>query len=686
MNEASTSDSSHDAPRGAIRRWARIGGGASVVVLVMASFAQAVSTRHFTIHSAEAFAEGEMDGTAVHSDGTVTVGAQVRRLELPNVAVAYSMARAGDGTTYIGTGHGGAVFRLRGNDLSPFADTEQLLVASLAVGPGGVVYAGTLPEGRIFAIDGKGEVKELARPEGAEHVWALAWDARRNTLFAATGPEGKVFAVDPQGRTDVFYDHPSGHIMALALDDDGALYAGTSDDALVLRLTGPGRAEVVGDFPGNEVTAIDARGGVLAVAANEFPDPPRIPSGARKQTGSQATRLPRPKPGTGRLFRMGTDGRTEKLLESSEGHFAAVQVGPDGVIYAGTGEGGRILRATPDRRSATWIDVDERQVLALDLLGSTPLFLTGDGGAVYRVAEGPPGDAVWTSKVLDAEFPSRWGRLHWRATGNLQVATRSGNTSEPDATWSDWSTALADPGPVRSPAARFLQVRARMAQADATLRAVRVHYLPQNQRPVVHGVGLEGGGDASRSEAVPTPSKTYTLTWKVDNPDGDALRYRLRFRREDQQVWRDLLREHEIHTAPKYAWDTSGVPDGWYLVEVTASDEPSNPDPLALISRASSDPFLVDNHPPRVERLRARGRTVTGRAVDSVGHIAKLEYAIDGGRFRAFFPVDHLLDSRVEEFALELPPHLPSGSHIVAIRATDAGGNTASGEITVELP
>jgi outer membrane protein assembly factor BamB len=658
---------------------------AVMAVAAAASMASAVSTRRFTIDRAEAFAEGQMEGTAVHSDGTVTVGAQVRRLEVPDAAVAYSMARAKDGTVYIGTGHGGVVFRLRGDSLAPFAQTDQLLVASLAVGPNGTLYAGTLPEGRIYAIDAKGEAKELARPEGAEHVWALAWDDRRRRLFAATGPEGKVFAIDPQGRAEVFYDSPSGHVMALALDRDGTLYAGTSDDALVLRLLGPGRAEVVGDFPGNEVTAIDVRDGVVAVAANEFTDPPRIPSGARKPTGPQVTPPPRPKPGTGRLFRVGSDGRAERLLENKEGHFAAVQLAADGAIYAGTGDGGRILRATVDRRSATWIDVDERQVLALDVAGESPLFLTGDGAAVYRIVPGTPQKALWTSKVLDADFPSRWGELTWRASGSLELATRSGNTAEPDDTWSAWSSFAGKPGPVRSPAARYLQVRARFAQTGATLRAVQVFYLPQNQRPVVHSVGPEGKSEAAGSEAIPSPSKTHTLTWKVDNADGDALRYRLRFRREDQTVWRDLLTEDQVHTATKYAWDTSGVPDGWYVVEVRASDELANPEPLALDSRAMSDPFLVDNHPPRIEGLRQRGRTVTGRAVDSVGHIAKLEYAINGRRFEPFFPVDHLLDTRVEEFALELPAHLPAGSHIVAVRATDAGGNTATSEVTVEL-
>ena len=59
--------------------------------------------------------------------------------------------------------------------------------------------------------------------------------------------------------------------MALALDPNGDLYAGTSDDALLLRIDAARHGEVVYDFEGNELTAIALRDGRLAVAANNFP-------------------------------------------------------------------------------------------------------------------------------------------------------------------------------------------------------------------------------------------------------------------------------------------------------------------------------------------------------------------------------------------------------------------------------
>src|SRR6185369_16796312 len=108
----------------------------------------------------------------------------------------------------------------------------------------------------------------------------LAWDAPRHRLFAGTGPEGRVLAITnttaATATADVYWDSLASHVMSLALAPDGVLYAGTSDEALVVRIASPGHAETVFDFPGNEITSIALDHGVLAVAANEFLDPPAV--------------------------------------------------------------------------------------------------------------------------------------------------------------------------------------------------------------------------------------------------------------------------------------------------------------------------------------------------------------------------------------------------------------------------
>jgi sugar lactone lactonase YvrE len=660
---------------------------ASLVLATSASVA-AGTTQSFVLDNTDAFFEGELEGAAVHSNGSVRAGAITTRTELENVPLAYSVAQRG-GATYIGTGTNGVVYRFDGKNVKAFADTGELLVSSLAFGRDRALYAGTLPNGRIYRIDAKsGKMKRFSTPGGAKHIWALHYDKRRGQLIAGTGPEGKVFAIDSIGRAKELHEAEASHIMTLAGDGKGTIYAGTSDDALVLRILPNNKTEVVHDFPGNEVTAIDFHDGKLAVAANKFKT---APGSQFKPTTGRAPAAPRPatrpRPGTGELWRVDADGRAEMLVSRKDTHFTAVQWGTDGALYAGGGHEGRIFRVEPDASFSIWVDVEERQVVALDLRAKNPSFVTGDGAAIYRVQSGTRRGSMWTSKALDARFASKWGRLTWRGRGRIVLQTRSGNTEKPGETWSSWSKDLKQPGVIASPPGRFIQVRAKLPKDDsAVLRAIELFYLPQNQRARVSNV--QGSRPPPQPKAIPRqpplPTTLLNLTWKVDNPDHDPLRYRIAYRQEGQAVWRDTFGEDVVLTEAKYTWETGSIPDGYYVVRVEASDEQANPDALTLRSSAASEPIRVDNHPPRIEQLEVHKGRVRGRVVDTLGPIARIQISIDASPWRDVFPTDSLLDSASEGFNVAIG-RLPGGSHIVALRAFDASGNQANREITVKI-
>ncbi|MGB8330091.1 MAG: hypothetical protein WCE62_08170 [Polyangiales bacterium] len=666
-----------------ILRFALIG----LVLLTSVSVA-AVTTQSFVLDSADAFFAGELEGAAVHSDGSVSSGAATQRTTLQNVPLAYSMAQRGD-MTFIGTGTSGVVYRFDGKNVEAFAETGELLVSSLAFGGDGALYAGTVPNGRIYRIDLKSrKTTRFSIPAGAKHIWALHYDKKRGRLIAGTGPEGKLFSIDPIGRAAELYATGASHVMALAEGDHGTIYAGTSDDALVLGIQPNDRVEVVHDFPGNEVTAIAFYQGQLAVAANAFKTPP---GSEFKPPAGQASPVPqaanRPRPGSGELWRVDVDGRAELLMSRQDTHFTAVQWAADGSVYAGEGNEGRIFRVEPDASYSIWVDVEERQVLALDLRGKYPTFVTGDGAAVYRVTSATRHDAVWTSKALDASFASQWGRLVWRGEGRLVFQTRSGNTAEPGETWSPWSKGLKQPGNIVSPPARFIQVRAEFPKDEsAVLRAVELFYLPQNQRARVSNVqGTRPPPKPGESpQQPPPPSTLLNLSWKVENPDGDALRYRIAYREEAQPSWRDMFGEDTVLKEAKYGWETGSIPDGYYVVQVEASDEESNPDELTLRAKATSEPIRIDNHPPRIERLEVRRGRARGRVVDDLGPIARIQMSIDAGAWRDVFPTDSLLDDSREDFDVPLGG-LSGDVHIVAVRAFDASGNQANREIVVKM-
>ncbi len=60
-------------------------------------------------------------------------------------------------------------------------------------------------------------------------------------------------------------------------------------------------------------------------------------------------------------------------------------------------------------------------------------------------------------------------------------------------------------------------------------------------------------------------------------------------------------------SSTSYAWNTSDIPDGTYVVKVVASDKLSNPTG-ALTGEAVSEPFVVCNTPPSVTVYRGSGR------------------------------------------------------------------------------
>lgn len=638
----------------------------------------AIGTKSFVIDTSEAFEKGTLKGTAAHGSGMLTAAPSLARTPLDGVPVAYTSTVGKDGAIYVGTGSQGAIYRVTKEGAKLFADTDAALVTSL-VWAEGTLYAATLPQARVFAIDPSGKTRELAKLQGADHIWALAFASKARVLYAATGPEGKLFAIDLSGKAQPLHDDEAEHLLSLALDEAQRLYVGTSNGARLLRVSGR-TVEMLHDFPGQELDAIDVGGGFVAVAANEFPPPP--PAVGETRDLGAAARGNRMKPGKGSVFTLSADGTVTELARFEEAHVSALAIdAKDQAVHAGLAHEGRIVRLGRNGERATWVDVDERQVVSIQLDASVPHLVSSDGVAVYRVAQSKA-EALWTSAVLDAKTRARFGELVPRASGALRWSTRSGNTEKPDATWSAWSAESTQAGPIKSAAARFLQLRVQLAEATE-LYALEAYYLPQNQPARVRNVRRKGGRDESKDKP---PSTAIALVWDVDNPDEDKLRYRLFARREGEQLWRPLQREQELLEQAEFTWETRSTPDGYYRLRVVAADDASNPAPYVARSEAVSAPILVDNRAPELLELRFEKGALVGRALDALGPITSLELTVDSELARPIGPEDDLLDTRDERF--RVPLTLAPGVHAVSVRAKDAAENVATGaiEITISAP
>lgn len=685
----------------------------------VAASAGAVTTRSFNTASYREFDEGDGENVFISSLGEVTPGAATTRIALESDAV-WALTRGDDGTLYAGTTDKGAIWAVSGGKARVLASLEKDTpwIGALVLDPTGkTLYAGTVATGSVWTIDVKtGAASLLVKLDGADHVWALLFAGGK--LYAATGADGKLFAIDVASKkAAMVWDSAETQLLSAALAKDGALWLGTADEAVLYRFDPKTtQARAVADFAGSEIKALVEVDGAFVVAVNEFdpksgsappkkpqpkgtpvkpPDPGSAP-GADRAAGAEAQPRPGERKGRGALFRVEADGRVEQLHALAEGYFTSVaQDGLD--VLAAAGTQGRVYRVRANRTVLTVFDVEERQVTQVLSNKDGLAFATGDSGAVY-LGKSAPKAAAYTSKVLDAGFPAKWGNLRWRGDGAVVIETRSGNTAKPDKGWSGWEK-LAAPrraggdatlGGVASPSGRYFQYRARF-EGPGTVRQVTTYFLAQNQRARVTDITVSDDSGktpvTTGSGASKPRSPVAKARWKVENPDGDELVYTIEVRPEGDSEWRPVPTTpvSEPYTKTELDWNTESLPDGWYRLRVTASDARANPRDYATSHQFVGAPFLLDNSRPQLSGLEVKYPNVTVRATDAFSRIDELAYSVDGGEWQTAYPKDGIFDDVSEVFSLRLADGLSRGLHTLSMRTADEADNIGAASVTFRV-
>jgi hypothetical protein len=682
-----------------------VAGGAALVGALVSHDAHAVGTRTFELDTLDKLSGGDLKGVTVGSDGVVRAGWTLGNVPFPEGAgtTATCAVELADGSVLVGTGpgSGGKVVRIAGHTATLFADTHETAVNAIAVDRSGAVFAATTSNKIYKVSQGKAEV--FATLHDVDGVFALAADRRTGALYAGTGDEGKVMRVEPGAASTVYFKTDEPFVVALAVGDDGAVYAGTGGKGLLYRITAAGHATVLYDFHGEDVHAVAiAPDHTLWAIANEgaATTSETTDASSRRTTGGRTppgpSAAPRSKVGKGSLWHFDAQGRPERVMHHDEFHYLSLALDDKGAPYVGTGAEGRVYTADDAHRVSLVADTDERQIGALVVSGAVRFFVGSDPASFHEVLAVGGQDAVWTSKALDAGLRARFGHMRWAGAGSLQVTTRTGDTQTPDATWSRWSEPVQDGGPIASPEGRFIQVRAKLLDARATIAEVSVPFVTKNLRAVVTEVAARQKGSHEAKESkekdgvpasgneLPRHDAVVHVTWKVDNPDNDDLRYRVSFHKDGQTRWLDATTPDEVLTRSELDWDTSSLPEGKYRVRVDASDELANPPSDTMHFALETSQVLVDNTPPVIKTLTTQLHRLHVEVVDGLGPIARVEVAIDGRtEWRPLAPVDGIFDTADETVDTDLTLLLPPtpGPHVIAVRAYDAAGNFVVREV-----
>ncbi len=692
------------------------------------------------------FASGDLKNVSVSSVGDVRLSAALQKVADTPETYVWAIQPDGHGNVYLATGDRGIIYKMTADgQVTPFFKTGQLEVTCLAMGDNGDLFAGTAPNGIVYSIeqDGRG-IKFFTAQE--KYVTALATSP--GMIYMATGGgTGRVYSMPQSGsyyRTPWYFTSPEAHILSLATDKNGNVYAGSSPDGIIYKITPDGQHHVFYASPEPNIASLatDSQGNVYAGTSPE-----------------------------GGVSKISPDGTAKSLLSNTNGGVLSLRSDDADNLYACAGS--TISRIAPDGTTQTFTADGDAQFLTLGVGSGSVYAGTGTVGSVYRLggAEGAL-QGQYTSAVHDAGLPSRWGTLSWMADTppgtHITLQTRSGDVPEPDSSWSAWSApAPQNSVTVSSPAGRYLQYRAALsrdagAAPDAVpqLQNVTVYYLTRDRPPTVHLASPAAGA---------TVHKAALVHWSGSDPDGDTLAYDLSYSSDDGKTWIPIQKravpsgpgtvappataagttatapvtEQEVQAktaaamaaldkkypglppgvrrtllaqtadairaalltqraappvlAPaaggvketSFSWDTTEVPDGVYRVKIIASDRPSNPVGW-LTDEAVSAPFLVANMPPT---LTLGAATVHADQTVSIPGIARSKAAViqavqgqaDGGDEVAALADDGLFDSSLEPFTLTLGP-LASGTHTVTVEALDQAGNTATVTETVKVP
>ncbi len=581
---------------------------------------------------------------------------------------------------------------------------------------------------KLLRFEG-GKMKVIFEPDDAKYIFAISIDAGGN-IYLATGPEGKIYRTDPFGKkAKVIYDTRDKNVLSLATGDGNFVYAGSDSRGLVYKIDpSDNSAVVLYDSSQPEITALLFRknGDLYAAATSaqivqtqtqfaaqlpsagrpeakktedkkpdeseaglklEIPNTPKSSNGTSSATAGPIKKGTKPSSAS-HLYKISGEGFVTDVFSESAVFFCLAE--QDEKVLIGTGNNAQLFSVEPDSEDQAVIYEDEQaaQITAIAVLGDDLYLGTANPAKLIRLSRNFASEGTYTSDLIDAGQPARWGKLQVEADipdgCKVLVASRSGNVKDiNDPTFSQWTEPKDLTGPVQldCPLGRFCQYRLTLQSnsGDSTpvIREIAVASTVPNLAPRVESVTVS---------RVTTSGKkgVFKISYKAEDDNKDELVYKIDFRKMGRTGWIEL--EDEL-SAASFEWDGKTVEDGRYELRVTACDYKSNTNATKLTGSRISEPVIVDNTGPAVSDIKMSSlvdengpcKVFDFTVTDELSAIGKVEYTIDSNAdWRGTIPDDSVYDTTRESFTLRIEDNedLSPGDHVLTIKVEDAVGNT----------
>ncbi|MFZ0320056.1 MAG: hypothetical protein WAL56_13110 [Candidatus Sulfotelmatobacter sp.] len=490
--------------------------------LVLPAFAE--GTRTWEQSKFDELAKGTAKGTAIRSTGGLELAPTFKSLYATPSTYIWAIAADDAGNVYVAAGAPARVYRITPEGKATIIfEPKELQVQALQIGTGGIIFAATAPDGKVYKIEhksgGKAPMKidtspatserdkDLDKPSAdpswsssvyfepeTKYIWDLALDKSGN-LYVATGDHGEIFRVTPKGEHSVFFKSDETHIRVLAFDGQDNLIAGSDGSGLIYRISPAGQGFVLYSAPKKEITALalDHAGNIYAAAVGEkriggtagssgmaaallaMSSSAPTSSGAPQVPGLTITNAPSASPvtssfpfpggsasGGSDVYRIAPDGSPTRVWTSHEDIVYALAFDSRGRLLAGTGNRGHIFAIAGQDDFSDLLKAAASQITAFAKApGGGVYAATSNLGKVFVLGPGPEAEGSYESDVFDARIFSRWGRAEFRGVGNVDLYARSGNVDNPDRNWSAWRKIdLGQNDETGIPAARYAQWKA----------------------------------------------------------------------------------------------------------------------------------------------------------------------------------------------------------------------------------
>jgi hypothetical protein len=672
--------------------------------------------------------KGDLDGTAVGPDGVVRVGPAVKVLGDGLTGPVLAVTRGGDGAVYAATAAPGRVWRIvDGKAPEAILDLEKPLVTALLPVGKGKLVALTAPEGGAEVIDLATRKAQSIPAKDAKLL--LAGTVLDDVVYAVGGgEEGVLLKLAPGAKAfEVVARTKEAQLRSVAAAKVGGavkIVVGGGDDGVVYEVNG-GKVRALVDANPGEVSAlaIGADGSVYAAAVDGEGKLSKGATAKVKEGDDDDKDKKRPKPKarkvkSAEIWRIDPRGRATLLWQSKDhGAYALALV--DGRLLAGTGPEGRIYQIDPAGGQPAGVLLrmkDRDEVTSLRAEAGGLLFGTAHTAAVVQASKlsdrTAAKGATYLSKALDANALSRYGAVVARGRGDIKLSVRTGNTKEPDDTWSAWTAS-----PAEAPAGQYAQVRAVLA-AGAALEGLSLSYLNDNRAPEIDRVEVlapgwkvvathrdqpetrsvtfnekpfaryldRRGGQNPKLEERPFGKQSFDAGYRtvyayVEDPDKDALRYRFSLGKVgpdgNVKTWSPMKAWSE---EPFVSFEASRLADGEYRVKVEVDDLPTNGPARKLGDVETSPVFVVSHAAPRLSgaqatRAPAKGTVRVKLEVAAALPLTVVRCSANGGEWMPLDPRDGIIDGKSESFDVEMEAGAAGALNAVSCEVYDEALN-----------